>query len=272
MLASPLPADAQSLEPLAERLRSRETEERRDAVLELKAIGNEKASRTALPALKDSDAIVRAVAAGAMVHLPAPEAAAVLSPILGDGSELVRKEAAAALGRTGSDGAEPLSARLSKEKDLEVRAAIAMALGETGSQSAVDALIGLLTVPPKEDQEFIRRSAARALGRIAEFERTGRFDTVTPHDFLPDPEAGGRGARAAGKSAVSDRVRPLLVRMLADKAESDDVRREAVYALGALGDPSVRPLLEPLVLSEDPYLAAIAKEALARLPPAPEKR
>ena len=101
----------------SERLSAADVEERRDAVMRLKALRHPDASRAAVSALKDNLAIVRATASSAVLSLQGEEAATSLLPLLDDKDEFVRQEAAYALGQTRSKTAvAPLIERLARDK------------------------------------------------------------------------------------------------------------------------------------------------------------
>ncbi|NJM54456.1 MAG: HEAT repeat domain-containing protein [Blastocatellia bacterium] len=59
-------------------------------------------------------------------------------------------------------------------------------------------------------------------------------------------------------------VQVLLV-VVQNQKESDDVRREAAFALGTFGDKSVIPVLQANLNAKDYYLGEICKESLAKL-------
>src|SRR5690348_6328443 len=65
---------AQTLETLAEQIRSGNSEQKRSALFEIRNRQKEEASRIAVPALKDSSDIVRATAAFSVIYLPKEEA------------------------------------------------------------------------------------------------------------------------------------------------------------------------------------------------------
>ncbi len=85
-----------------------------------------------------------------------------------------------------------------------------------------------------EENEFVRRAAAVALGQI--------------------------GDRAGV---------PALILALTNERGGDDVRREAARALGLVGDnsPAVINALRTTLTARDPYLSRIAFEVLRRLAP-----
>ena len=56
-----------------------------------------------------------------------------------------------------------------------------------------------------------------------------------------------------------------LTTVVNNKLEVQDTRREAAFAIGAIGSPSSVTLLETLAKSDDPYLAEISREALLKI-------
>lgn len=234
------------IEKQRQRLASSDQEERRDAVMRLSWMARADSSRVAASALRDESPIVRATAARAVLSLPPEEAAAALLPLLQDKNEFVRQESAYALGETRSRRAVvALISVLDRDKLDSVRGAAVVALGQIGDESAVVPLSQVLTqrVPAsglfnrirrrkKEENEFIRRAAARSLGQI--------------------------GSRAGV---------PALIESLANERAGDDVRREAARALGIIGDPSAVAALRAALTARDPYLSRIAYEALIKITP-----
>lgn len=225
------------------RLSSLEVEERRDAVARLGTMRHPDASRAAFSALNDLSAIVRVTAAASILSLPAEESAASLIPLLSDKDEFVRQEVAYALGRTRSQAAvAPLIERLQIDKKDSVRGAAAVALGQIGNAAAVFPLASVLDprfglTPAKKNQKnkqeqnpFVLRAAAHSLGQIG----------------------GSVGL-------------PALFAVLKNEKVEDDIRREAVVALGMIGDPSALPALREAVTSSDPYLSQAAQQAIRRI-------
>ena len=84
------------------------------------------------------------------------------------------------------------------------------------------------------DNEFVRRSAAQALGDIR-----------------------SRNAVAPLMATVTDEANPI------------ELRRVAAKSLGEIGDPAAVPALQTAAEANDPYLARAAHEALLRLRNAP---
>jgi len=263
LLFAPLLASAQDVSRYASAIAQGNSEQKREALFQIRNLRSEIASRAAVRALRDSDPMVRATAAASVIFLPKPEAVAVLAPLLDDRDPFVRKEAAYALGAVESpDAAAPLLRILQREKDLEVRAATAIALGQTGNVSAIEPLLGILRGRTSEETEFLRRAAARSIGQIAQIAKTSNAYVVTPRNFLPEKYKSITGDDLTAKFNVFNAAVPVLSSVLQSGREADDTRREAAYSLGEIGSESARSILESHRNSPDPYLAEISREAL----------
>jgi HEAT repeat protein len=252
---------------LSTALREGDSEQKRNALLEIRNLRSDRASRIAIPALRDKEPIVRATAAASVVFAPKSEASGALVPLLDDKQEFVRREAAYALGEVQDRAATaPLLRLMQQDKILEVRTAAAISLGRIGDPTAVDSLLTILKSRPREDDEFLRRSAARSIGQIAQISVTGNESVLTPQNFLPEK------FKDLGSSASTGAIPPAfasatgtLTTVLQTKNESDDTRREAAFALGAIGDQRSIPVLKTYLSGNDPYLAEICKEALLKI-------
>lgn len=268
LLLSSSTASAQ-LEPLGRMLENGGVEQKRNVLASIRGMRSEEASRIAVPALKDKNVLVRATAAASVIFLPRAEAASLLIPMLQDRDEFVRREAAFALGLVGDLSAvPPLIALLGREKITEVRSAAIIGLGGIGDISAFGPLMNLLAKRPTEDNEFLRRSAARSIGQIAQFIRTGTHDVVTPQNYLPDRY---KDLKIPTRAAAADQTKDFstaaafLLKVLNNSRESDDTLREAAFALGALGDPSALQALRSKIGAADNYLSEISREAVAKI-------
>ena len=229
------------IEKQRNRLNSIEVEERRDAIARLGALHHPEASRAALAGLKDSAAIVRVTAAGAVLYLPSEESATSLLPLLNDKDEFVRQETAYVLGKTRSrTAAASLVELLTREKKDGVRGAIVVALGDIGDEASVVTLAQVLRPDlaaasakkrsKKKENLLVLRAAAHSLGQIK------------------------------NRAAV-----PALLAALQDQEEENDVRREAAVALGLIGDKSALPALNGLSSADDPYLSSAAFDAARKI-------
>ncbi|MDQ3713293.1 MAG: HEAT repeat domain-containing protein [Acidobacteriota bacterium] len=254
---------------LIEKINRGNNEQKRDALLEIRNLRSDSASRIAVPALKDSSEIVRASAAFSVIFLPKNEAVQNLVPLLQDKKPLVRRETAYALGKVDdSQAVNPLLQILQKDKVLEVRNAAIVALGEIGDAAAVAELTKILQKKPQTKEEFTRRSAARSIGQIAQIIQTNAVEVLTPESFLTDR------LKLIGKPNYPKLIETsptfraaisVLIQTLQNFKESDDVKREAAFALGAIGDQSAVPILQANLDNQDYYLAEIAEESLRKI-------
>ena len=257
---------SQDLGTIAEQLRSGNTEVKRTALMQLRSLRSEEASRVAIAGLKDKNPMVRATAASSVTFLPPAEAASVLLPLLGDKDEFVRREGAYTLGSTGDISAAPQLVRsLTSDKSPEVRTAAAVALGKVGDPTAIAVLLKEFDQRPTEDNEMLRRAAARSVGQIAEKMRSGKVTVVTPQNFLPEKYKDLGLRPTPDLLAQFTQAVKRLITVLENPAETDDTRREAAFSLGAIGDRSAEPVLSKYTSSPDPFLAEISKEALMKL-------
>lgn len=256
---------ASEIEFQAARLKSSDSEMRRDALHKLRASESESASRIAATALRDKSEIVRATAPFSVLSLPSEEAARNLLPQLKDKSELVRRETAYALGKTQNSAAtQPLLELLRSDKQFSVKCAAAVALGEIDDLSAANDLNAVLQKSIKQEDEFLRRAAARSLGQIADASLRRQF-------FAQSTEQNFNIFTLKNRKLLTSNF-PLLqtslltlIKVLQNPKEADDVRREAARALGAFGDERALPTLQANFSAEDYYLAEIAKNSVRQI-------
>lgn len=244
-------------------------EEKRNALFEIRSLHTPEASRIAIPALMDKVDIVRATAVSSVVFLPQDEALKLLLPLLKDDSEFVRRETAYAIGELGSpDAADGLAEDLKKENSIENRSAAAAALGKTGSVNAIEPLLDILRSKPSGSDGFLRGAAARSIGEIAQTIRFGKHQPTTPQNFLPDRYKTAFGGNDAAKlPAVFDSIVPILAKVLENSRESNDARREAAFALGAIGTTASLDRIRSCAGGQEYYLAEICREGLLAPPP-----
>ena len=244
-------------------------ESKREALFQIRNLKSAEASRIAISALQDADEIIRATAAFSVIFLPSDEALQVLLPLLSDKKELVRRETAYALGNVRNpNSVNPLIQILQKDKILEVRNAAIVALGQIGEVSTVAELVKLLQKKPNDKEEFLRRSAARSIGQIAQIIQTDKVKVITPEDFLPEKYQIIEKPKYANLSETFPTFRTandVLIQTLQNPKETDDVKREAAFALGEIGDVSAIPILQANLNAKDYYLAEISQEALNKI-------
>ena len=238
-------------------------------LLQIRNLQTAEASRIAVPALKDSSEIVRATAAFSVIFLPQNEAFQNLIPLLADKKPLVRRETAFALGKVGDSNAVNLLLQtFQKDKILEVRNAAIVALGEIGDVAAVAELTKILQRKPSSKDDFTRRSAARSIGQIAQIIQTGETKILTPENFLPEKFKNietPKYKNLSGQFPVFQPATAVLIGVLQNLKEADDVRREAAFALGAIGDEAAATILQTNLTAEDYYLAEICRESLVKI-------
>lgn len=258
-----------NLEILAEKINRGDTEQKRDALFQIRNLESAESSRVAVPALTDKAEIVRATAAFSVVFLPKDEASSVLLPLLTDKKELVRREAAYALGKVGNPNAiNALVQVLQKDKVADVKNACIVALGEIGDVAAIDALTRILQRKSKAEEEFAHRAAARSVGQIAQIMQTNNPEIRTPESFLREKSSPIEKPKHPKLTEIFPIFRAavnVLIETLQNPRESSDVKREAAFALGAVGDETAVAVLRANLQAEDYYLAAIAKEALRKI-------
>lgn len=260
---------AQNLENLADQIQNGNVEQKREVLFQIRNLKTEEASRIAIPALRDKNDIVRATAAFSIIFLPKAEAAQILLPNLKDKSEFVRRETAYALGKIGDSSAVSFLLQvLNKDKILEVRTASSIALGEIGDVSAVGDLTKILRKKTIEDEEFLRRASARSIGQIAQIIQTGEAKLLTPENFLPDKYKDLNQPKyiyLAKEFAIFTEAANVLKAVLQNENEADDTRREAAFALGAIGDETSITVLQNKLNDKDLYLAEIAGESIRKI-------
>lgn len=265
-------ASAQSnadLQQLSNAITNGNIEQKRDALFSIRNLRSAEASAIAIQALSDKEEVVRATAAASVVFLSKDDAVRVLIPLLKDESAFVRREAAFALEKVGDNTAAPYLLEIfRKDKDREVKAAAAIALGALTDINAVEALTEFLQKKPNEDDEFLRRSSARSIGRIAQIRLTGNNVVNTPQNMLPDKFKVGpidQSSRLIAEEPQFVAAVKVLENVLNNRNESDDTRREAAFALGSIRSTTSINILRSFQNSPDPYLAEIAKEALIKI-------
>ena len=263
---------AQNLDALAETIKSGNVEQKREALRVIRNLESETASQIAIPALRDSSEIVRATAAFSVIFLPPDEAFAALSPLLTDKKDLVRREAAYALGKTRNPNAvNILIEHYRRDKIAEVRNAAIVAVGEIGDASAIDILTQILRSKPKTENEandFLRRAAARSIGQIAQNIQYEKTKVVTPQSFAPRNSVAGDVPNfldLTERFPAFGAALPILINVLRNRNETNDARREAAFALGAIGNSAAIPVLQANSANEDYYLAEISRRALVEI-------
>ena len=229
----------------------------------------------------------------------APRAAPVLSSLLAVHDPALRLAAIDALGMLGAGslgdkptgGAEDALLDQLSDEDPAVRLHAAVALGDAGGAHARDALLAKLG----SGDELDRPAALTALGGVLsrtpsapalrKVERTLDLAAGPERDALilalgrgASPSASPELARLAASEDADDRASlatvlaaqpghadavSLLRALLADA--SPNVRAQAAWSLGEIGDPTLAGALEPLLAAADPDPAIDAAAAVGRI-------
>jgi len=195
-------------------------------------------------ALKDENTVVRSRAMNAIRYIGPPAKAAVpalIDELNGDEKGL-RWNAATALGAIGPDAkaALPTLLRVLKEEGIG-----ADAIGKIGADEAV--IVPLLIAKLQNGERHERNSAAYALGRYK-----SKADIVVPA-LIQAVREGDKGLPAVGW----------------DDGQSRDVRAAAAGALGEIGEPAAKAILDlvRLYADEDPRVRWVAVYALGKIAP-----
>jgi HEAT repeat protein len=232
-----------SQKELLSRLASGDEEERIDAIARIGALWRDRPTSVDASIIatignslqQDSSPVVRALAARALEASAGSHSDAVATLIAAFGKErevAVRKAIIYALARHPQPQVTTALIPVLNDRNSELRATAAYALAESGDSAIERPMIEVLRRRGKDEDAFARSQAARGLGRI-----------------------GGR-----------DSIDPLLEALTRDK--SQEVRREAARALGQIAskrDAKVIEALRDAALSNDPYLAGAADNAIASI-------
>lgn len=231
----------------------------------------------------------RQMLAESLQHSPSPEAQEALVTLLTrNPAPKLRATAARALGSFRSDGAtKALLAALRRERDAEVVSALISALEELHDPQAVEPLCVLLSTSP---DDWLRRQAAEALGRLGDrralqplvkalgskHEPWVNIDETVIEALgeLGDPHAIPVLLQSLkrGDTSLRDKCATALGRLHATEAVDALIElavkrqnKNALEALGAVGDQRALPVLLNAFKSANPALRSGAAAALGRL-------
>jgi HEAT repeat protein len=212
-----------------------------------------------MAALEDSDADVRAGAAGALGSLGNPEAKPALRKCLKDTAWRVLYESATALGNLQDVEAIPDLVELLRNGDKNVRGGVASALGAIGDPTVV----GPLTEALQDQDKDVRAAAARALDTLAD-------PTAVPAliAMLGDGDGNVRGAAMAALGGVGNAQALAAILPLVDGDQKD--LASVAEALARTGNPAVTDALVRLLDKADrkengPFWAAAGLAGLGDL-------
>ena len=236
-----------AIDPLIRAMKDNDSYVRKEAAKALGEIKDNRAIDPLIRALKDNDSDVRKEAAKALGEIKDEKAIGPLTLALGDSNEHVRLRVAEALGKIGKTPVELLIQAL-KDINSRVRFGAAEALDKIGWQPKDDAERIQYLIAKHEWNELVTfgELAVEPLIRTLEYEN--RYTVYTRKE----------AAKALGQIKDKRAVEPLC-RALKD--EIVEVRKEAINALGRIGEPGVESLCQ--ALKDENY--EVRKEAIKAL-------
>lgn len=189
-----------------------------------------------------------------------------LLTLLGSTDDAIAFGAARVAGRLRiPEAVGPLTGLLSR-KSAEARLVAVEALIEIRSAPALSALLGVLGDPARE----VRIAAARGLGMLRYQPAVQRLEAILDGRALRDADLTEKliffeaYATLAGASAVPLLERLLTGRGLLGRRYSPDIRACAATALGRIGAPAARAVLEKVRDETDPVVRHAVQRALNR--------
>jgi len=247
--------DPRATDALASVLGDPKATVRREAAEALGRIGNRQALRALLELYDDDDERVRRIAVSGFGQFTNDRPVEYLVEALGDSSGAVRRRAVFSL--------VELLSNVPTERSHEIREAVVAELSETDDEAVVASLVEILA---ESTQTAQRRNTAWLLGRVAD--GAGRavvdalVDALTGEDQMTRQFAATSLAEAGGGA--------YLERTLFEVAEDDDresdVRAQAVFVLGKVGDGETADRLERLLEgADDEQVRQRAFSALSKL-------
>ncbi len=138
----------------------------------------------------------------------------------------------------------------------DVRKEVARALGSIGGKRSRDALVQLLENHP----ELVEEEMLEALGRMGDLQATGALLR-----YLESPSSVLRrgSARALGMLRAREAVEKLM--KVVETSEDGELRRSAVQALRAIGDPQCAPVIRQALGDPEAGVRVSAAETCADL-------
>jgi len=270
---------------LAQALRDERKEIRQEAAYALGILDGRGAVGDLVGALQDVEPGVRGAAATAIGRLGTSADGQKLIPLLSDENGNVRSRTLQAIGALQVREAGPALRELYEQnRRREQGARILEALTRVADPAQAD----LLREVVRESDPERKRLAIEGLGRVSEasmlsafkkdFQRERNDDLrlayafalvrLGDRDFLDTLVLGlpSTGAGARVRSYIVELGKPILPDLFPYLNDQDaEIRAQLCDIIGALGDSSAVPLLEPLVSDPSPKVADRANRAVERL-------
>jgi HEAT repeat protein len=241
-------------------------------------VNQERAREAALSletVLSDPDLRVRVVAVDSLGRLgpgAIPEVVRALKRAIHDKHLIVRVYAVESLGKIGPPAAETLSdlATVAAAPERLLRASVMTSLGKIGRGPAAPDVINILKLGLKDNDVFVRFSAAEAMGHIGSQAEPGVTDL---RESLQDPDALVRHTVITALAKIANAgvagARPGLEEAL--QSPRTDIRLVAVDSFWRFGVPvrDTLPLIQKLLNDPHPEIRRAAAKALGGVRPAP---
>ena len=278
--------DSAAVEPLIKALFSPSNETRYWAAISLGQIKDTQAREALIHVLGNGNQSVREASGRALLSIDGALGFDSLRALLKDSDSNRRVGAVEALARTGDERAvQPLIQAL-RDENGKVRAAAAEALGEINDSRAIEPLIQALAdddsdvrsratdalakmgrpasdkliLALENENILIKQGAAEALGEIKE---TRAIEPLISAFQIKEMRL--VGVNALLKINKSSAVEPFI-QILKDETATDDMRADASWALGEMGDPRAKEaLLQTLATGKDNNVKMSAARALKQI-------
>lgn len=223
----------------------------------LRTQSGEKAIMLLIDLLQDENSSRRMGAARALGDLNDVRAVPSLVQSLQDSEPGMRIEAAVALGRLKDGRAiEPLISALN-DQDERMRAKTIDALVAIGPEAVIFLIPAL-----NSSNNYTSVAAATALGKIAD----GRCAESLIWAFQNDERPVRRASVMALARINTSIAVPVFISILQDQSRKDDLRTDAAWALGEMGDASARdPLITAMASDPDSGVRINAAQALKNI-------
>jgi HEAT repeat protein len=248
-------SDPRATDPLETLLSDSHADVRREAAEALGRIGNRQALQALLGLYDDDDERVRRIAVGAFGHFSNDRPVDPLVAALGDDSPAVRRTAVYAL--------IELLSNVPTDASHRIRETVVERLSATEDTTVVAPLVEILE---ESTQPAQRRNTAWLLGRVMDDPRNRQaIDALL--GALQDGEGMTRQFAATSLASVGGAyVESELLAIAEDSAADSDVRGQAVFTLGKVGDADTAQNLQRLLDdTEDETVRQKAFSALSKL-------
>ena len=242
--------DKRALFALIARLEDVRSDVRKLAIQVLGRLGDGRAVLPLLARLNDASSAVRVAALGALGALKDRRAAKSILRMLRDREPTVVEATIITLGALRADSATPALIELFRHGGYRHRDSAARSLVAIGTRRAMGAVLGVL--------------GNASLGAVAfsALSEAPQQDARYISELLQDPQTPRAVVIAALQIAARAKIREIVEGIIEQFRLGRLPRREALVALGAIGDPRAMRFLLRIATDAEPELQLAALEAL----------